>query len=296
MTLVLLAAGLGSRFGGDKQISHVGPDGQMLMEYTAYDAIEAGFDHIVFILKADMVDTVRRTLGDRIARRARVSYAVQDYTSLPDFYTVPQGRVKPFGTVHAVLCAADVVPADDCFATVNADDYYGREAFRRMASLLRALPASGEAGMVTYRLGNTLSENGGVTRGLCRTAGGFLCDICETRGIEIDAQGRAIANGAVLDASTPVSMNFWGFRGSMLPLMRDYFHAFLRTLTPEQVTAECLLPVMVGDMLADGSLRMHVDTSDAQWFGMTYREDKQQVADKLATLHEQNLYPQTLFD
>jgi len=170
MTLVLLAAGLGSRFGGDKQISHVGPNGQMLMEYTAYDAIEAGVDHIVFILKEEMVDTVRSALGERIAQRAKVSYAVQDYSSLPDFYTVPQNRVKPFGTVHAVLCAGEFIPEDDCFATVNADDYYGREAFERMASILRALPSSGEAGMVTYRLGNTLSANGGVTRGICRTA------------------------------------------------------------------------------------------------------------------------------
>ena len=187
------------------------------------------------------------------------------------------------------------IPEDDCFATVNADDYYGREAFERMASILRALPKSGEAGMVTYRLGNTLSANGGVTRGICRTEDGFLCDICETRNIVIGENGGAVAEGTALDMDAPVSMNFWGFAGSILPLMKNYFHTFLRGLAAGEEKAECLLPVMVGDMLADGSLRMHVDTSSAHWFGMTYREDKQEVSDKLAALHENKTYPRVLF-
>ena len=295
MTLVILAAGLGSRFGGDKQLSHVGPDGQMLMEYAAYDAVRAGFDHIVFILKEEMVDTVRRELGDRIAKAARVSYAVQNYASLPTWYTVPEGRAKPFGTVHALLCAAEDIDSEDCFATVNADDYYGPEAYRRMVQLLRSLPDRGEAGMVAYRLGNTLSPNGGVSRGLCRVENGRLHSICETRNIIISADGHPEANGEKLDPDAPISMNFWGYRANYLPHIRAYFHNFLQGLAPDEQKAECLLPVMAGDLLQAGELSLRVDTTPSHWFGMTYREDKREVSDKLAALHAAGAYPKTLF-
>ena len=295
MTLVLLAAGLGSRFGGDKQISHVGPNEQMLMEYAVYDAVRAGFDHIVFILKSEMVETVRRSLGERIARSVSVSYAVQDYTSLPDWYAVPEARVKPFGTVHALLCAQDHISPDDTFATVNADDYYGPEAFVRMAQLLRSLSERGEAGIVTYRLGNTLSRNGGVTRGLCRVENGLLQSICETRNIVVTENGTPAADGQVLDIESPVSMNFWGYRANIFPRMKAYFEDFLRGLAPDEIKGECLLPVMVGDLLTSGELALKVDTTTASWFGMTYREDKQEVTDKLAALHAAGCYPQTLF-
>jgi NDP-sugar pyrophosphorylase family protein len=295
MTLIILAAGLGSRFGGDKQISRVGPSGQMLMEYAAYDAVRAGFDHIVFVLKEDMIETVRRSLGDRIAKAARVSYATQNYASLPTWYTVPAGRTKPFGTVHALLCAVEELDPEDCFATVNADDYYGPEAYQRMAQLLRSLPDRGEAGMVTYRLGNTLSRNGGVTRGLCRTEGGYLQSIRETRNITADSGGTPIADGEILDPEIPVSMNFWGYRANYLPRIRTYFHDFLRGLSPNEQKAECLLPVMAGDLLQAGELSLRVDTTLSHWFGMTYREDRQEVSDKLAALHTAGAYPQTLF-
>jgi hypothetical protein len=242
-----------------------------------------------------MIETVRRSLGDRIAKAARVSYATQNYASLPTWYTVPAGRTKPFGTVHALLCAVEELDPEDCFATVNADDYYGPEAYQRMAQLLRSLPDRGEAGMVTYRLGNTLSRNGGVTRGLCRTEGGYLQSIRETRNITSDSSGTPIADGEILDPEIPVSMNFWGYRANYLPRIRTYFHDFLRGLSPDEQKAECLLPVMAGDLLQAGELSLRVDTTLSHWFGMTYREDRQEVSDKLTALHAAGAYPKTLF-
>ena len=286
-TLLILAAGLGSRFGGDKQISHVGPNGEFLMEYSIHDALKAGFNKVVFILKKEMVETVKREVGDKIAGRAEVCYAVQDYSGLPDWYSVPEDRVKPFGTTHAVLCAKEFLT--EPFVTVNADDYYGAECFDIMREML---PKMGEhtAAMVPYILKNTVSENGGVTRGVCDIENGKLKSVTETGGI-IPKGGKIVSENGDVDPEAEVSMNFWGFSEKTLPAMEKYFEDFLKDLAPDQLKAECLLPVMVNDMLADGSLEVLAKASGDRWFGITYKEDKADTEQKLRELHAKGTYP-----
>ena len=292
-TLVILAAGLGSRFGGNKQISHVGPNGQMLMEYSIYDAIAAGFTQIVFILKEDMVETVRTTVGDRIKDRVRVDYAVQNTNFLPAWYTLPSNRVKPLGTVHAVLAAKDVIRGP--FATVNADDYYGRTAFTIMHSMLTSLASPADACMVPYILGHTMSENGGVTRGICDIEKGYLRAIDETHDIHYEEDHRIVGEFGGLDPQEPVSMNIWGFHLDLLPEMQAYFESFLKGLAPDECRAECLLPVMVSDFLAQKIITVRAKSSPDHWFGMTYPADREAVMAALVLLHRKKVYPDTLF-
>ena len=292
-TLVILAAGLGSRFGGNKQISCVGPHGEILMQYSIHDAVKAGFDRIVFILKADMVEHVKSTVGDLLPAHVRVDYAVQDYSTVPQWYQIPADRTKPFGTVHAILAAKDVIDAP--FATVNADDYYGAQAFEMMHKMLTELDGASDASMVPYILGNTMSENGGVTRGICNIENGFLNYVEETHDI-VYAEDRSIVgeNGA-LDADERVSMNIWGFHHELLPAMQAYFDDFLHALKPDEIKAECLLPVMVNDFLKEGKISVRAEASSDRWFGITYQADRADVVAELAKLHQSGVYPEKLF-
>ena len=290
-TLVVLAAGLGSRFGGNKQISNVGPRGEFLMEYSVYDAVSAGFDHVVFILKEEMTDTVRARFEGRY-RGVKFDYAVQDATTIPAFYQVPVDRVKPFGTVHAVLAAAKFL--DSPFATINADDYYGKEAYRILAAMLGGLGSAGEAVMVPYVLGNTMSENGGVTRGVCRIRNGVLENVNETKNIQYAADGSITSDVGALDPQAMVSMNIWGFHPDFVPVMQTYFEDFLKSLAPDEIKAECLLPIMVNDLLHAGRLTVRAKVSPDRWFGITYREDRESVMAELARLHADGSYPEPL--
>ena len=292
-TLVILAAGLGSRFGGNKQISHVGPHGEILMEYSIHDAIEAGFTQIVFILKEEMVETVRQSIGERIKDRVRVDYAVQDYNSLPAWYSLPAERTKPFGTVHALLCAKDFVKGP--FATVNADDYYGKEAFRIMHDMLVAFAGKSDAGMVPYILGNTMSENGGVTRGVCEIQKGYLQNIDETSNIHYEEDHRIVGDHGGLDPQEVVSMNFWGFHPDLFDDMNTYFEDFLRAIKPDEIKAECLLPIMVDDFIKAKKITVKAKSSPDRWFGITYQADRDTVAAELQLLHRKGIYPETLF-
>ena len=292
-TLVVLAAGLGSRFGGNKQISHVGPHGEILMEYSIYDAIEAGFTQVVFILKEEMVDLIREGIGKRISERVRVDYAVQDTSTLPAWYSVPADRTKPFGTVHAVLCAKDVIRGP--FATVNADDYYGKEAFAIMHKMLTGFSDKSEAGMVPYILGNTMSENGGVTRGICDVEHGYLQKVDETHDIHYEEDHRIVGEYGGLDPQEMVSMNIWGFHTDLLPVMDAYFESFLRNLKEGDIKAECLLPIMVNDFLKEKKISVRAKSSPDRWFGITYQADRDTVAAELQLLHKKGVYPESLY-
>jgi len=240
-----------------------------------------------------MVDTVRELLGNRVSKRARVDYAVQDFHSIPNFYTVPRERQKPFGTVHAVLCAAPYLDAP--FATINADDYYGKEVYRILHRLLSEARDERDGAMVPYVLGNTMSRNGGVTRGICRVEQGRLLQVDETRNIRYAEDGAIIGDRGELSPDALVSMNIWGFREDFLPRMKLYFEDFLKGLPQDELRAECLLPVMVNDLLSAGEQRIRAERSNDEWFGLTYREDVAIAEASLKALHAKGNYPKKLF-
>ena len=289
-TLLIMAAGMGSRYGGNKQVDGLGPHGEILMEYSVYDAIRAGFDKVVFVIKPGMKDLVASICGDRIAKKVKVDYAFQDFSSVPSFYQIPQERTKPFGTVHAVLVARDVI--DQPFAVINADDYYGVSAFATAYDKLQTLAPQGEATMVGYQLKNTVSQNGTVSRGVCRAKNGNLSEVVETLKIKL------CENGEIRDigAGEPVSMNFWGFTPWIFGKLEEYFADFLKGLAPDAIKAECLLPVFVDDMMHRGELTVPMLTTDAMWFGVTYKEDKPNVQAELRKLHESGVYPASLHE
>lgn len=289
--LLIMAAGLGSRYGGNKQIDGLGPHGEILMQYSIYDAIRAGFEKIVFVIKPEHRETMER-ICDSI-RGAEIAFAYQDFSSIPEIYSVPEERVKPFGTVHAVLCASDVIR--EPFAVLNADDFYGADAFSIMQEALLSLQ-SGEAAMVAYRLKNTVSRNGAVTRGICCVEEGELKKVTETYRIAVDTQGRIVDDACgELDGEMPVSMNLWGFLPEMMESLRVSFEEFLSRIAQDDLKAEYALPTAIDRMLTVGSLRVRVLTTDAVWFGVTYREDRESVSAELARLHTAGVYPETLF-
>lgn len=304
--LVIMAAGMGSRYGGNKQVDGIGPDGEILMEYSIFDAVRAGFTKVVFIIKPEMEELMHRLCGDRVARMktadgapVEVCYAFQDFSSVPAFYHIPPERVKPFGTAHALLCARGFV--HEPFVVINADDYYGRDAFATIYSGLAHMADEGEAAMVGYRLDKTVSEHGSVTRGVCHVTDGVLDKIVETYKLTVFPDGsiRDVAEdpaGVPYAPDTVVSMNFWGFMPSIFGELERYFHDFLAALSPEELKAECLLPGLVGALIREEKLRVNVLHSSARWFGMTHHEDRDMVARELKTLHDGGVYPPTLHE
>ena len=300
VSLVIMAAGMGSRYGGSKQVDGIGPHKEILMEYSIHDALRAGFNKIVFIIKPEMEEMMEnlcgyiRNLKAKDGSPVEVAYAFQDFSSVPDFYTIPAERTKPFGTVHALLCAADVVDGPCC--VINADDYYGIGAYQTMYDHLMRMPAEGHAAMVGYLLKNTASLHGTVSRGVCAMENGKLCGVKETLKIQLYPDGtlRDLAEDVELSPENVVSMNFWGFAPSVFPQLKEYFENFLRNEAGENLKAECLLPVMVDHLMKAGELEVAVLESHDKWFGMTYQEDRPIVAEELRKLHEAGVYPETL--
>ena len=298
-TLLIMAAGLGSRYGGNKQIDRIGPNGEILMEYSIHDAIEAGFDKVVFVIRKSMDEVFRTMIGNKIAQKVKVEYAYQEYDSLPGGFIPPEDRTKPYGTVHAVTCAKDVI--HEPFAVINADDYYGRDAFKAMADALHRLQnEENKAYMVAYYLKNTVSKHGHVTRGVCSTDDtGHLVKVVETFSILPFPDGtiRDIHNnpdGVILDPDALVSMNLWGFAPSFFDAGIQYLSDFLKDGSGDPLKKECLLPALVDALMHTQGLKVEVLSTDAVWFGVTYKEDKDYVAAELRKLHDDGVYPPAL--
>ena len=290
-TLVILAAGIGSRYGGGvKQLEPVGPTDELIIDYSVHDAIAAGFNKIVFIIRHDIEADFRERIGARIEKicgplGVEIAYAFQEKNMYADF--VPEGRMKPWGTGHAVLCAADQI--DSPFAVINADDYYGKDGFVKASEFL----SSGSYALVGYILKNTLSDNGSVTRGICSVEDGKLVGITETKNIMKSFEG-AYADGVKLDENSLVTMNFWCYPQSFLDILKTGFTEFIRDMN-DPLKDEYLLPIIADGMLKAGTEFAVLPTHD-QWFGVTYEEDKAYVIDSFKKLYEAGVYQEKLYD
>jgi NDP-sugar pyrophosphorylase family protein len=288
LTLVVLAAGMGSRYGGLKQIDPVGPEGETVLDYAVFDAIRAGFTRVVFVIRRDFEDLFRDKIGARYAGKIAVDYVFQSLGALPPGFTVPAEREKPWGTGHAVWCAREAVKEN--FAVINADDFYGADSFRQLAAFLGVARGPAYA-MVGFRLANTLSEHGAVSRGVCVAgADGALVSITEHTGITPVEVGA----GRKFSGSELVSMNCWGFTPALFAGLDGQFREFL-TARGSELKAEFYLPAAVSTQIARGEAAVRVLPTDSTWFGVTYREDKPRVTAAIAALVEAGKYPAGLF-
>jgi len=300
MTLFVLAAGLGSRYGGLKQIDPMTKHGEFIIDFSVYDALRAGFDRVVFIIKKENYDLFRESIGKRIEKKIRVEYAFQSIDMIVPGDLIPEGRVKPWGTFHALLCAKEYLT--DPFAVINADDFYGADAYRAVADFLRKAEMrenNRTFAMVGYKVGNTLTDAGSVARGVCVTENGYLRSIVERTKIFKDPAGARFEdeNGetVILPADTPVSMNFWGFTPEIFKDGEKYFDSFLKAEHPDPLKAECYLPNVVGEMIENGSCEVEVLETSSQWYGVTYQEDKANVTEKIRMMIERGEYPDGLW-
>ena len=299
-TLVILAAGMGSRYGGLKQVDAVGNHGEAIIDFTLYDAIEAGFKKIVFIIRKEHEEIFEKNFGQKLRSKVEVAFAYQDLNDIPSDCTIPEGRVKPWGTTHALLACRNVI-TEDPFIICNADDFYGKDAFKKAIKFLNENHDDDEYAMVGYKLANTLSDNGTVTRGFCENKDGYLSNIREVlkiqkaaeTGAEYEENGQWIA----CDPNTPVSMNFWAFKPSIFKKLEKVFKAqFKQGMLNNPIKYEALLPNNVGDLVHAGECKVRILTSEDSWFGVTYKEDKPNVVAKIQSFKDAGLYPDNLWD
>ena len=299
--LVVMAAGMGSRYGGLKQIDPVGKNGEIIMDFSIYDAMRAGFSKVIFIIKEERLQDFKEVVGDRVSRYIPVEYAFQKLDDLPEGFSVPEGREKPWGTGHAVLAARDLIDAP--FAVINADDFYGGEAFREIGAFLETAEDGGKAhwAMVGYQLQNTLTENGHVARGVCVEKYGILETVVERTRIEKRADGPAYTEDGgetwhSLPADATVSMNLWGFTPGFVEDLKRDFRAFLENDVPKNpMKAEYFLPFVVNDQIRAGKADVRVLKSADKWYGVTYKEDKPVVMRALADMMASGVYPDPLW-
>ena len=301
MTLVIMAAGMGSRFGGLKQIEPIDEYGNFIIDYSIYDAIKVGFTKVVFIIKKENYDIFRETVGKRVEKSIEVEYVFQEIDYLPDGYSVPEGRVKPWGTAHAILCCKDVVKEN--FAIINSDDFYGRDAFRVIAEFLANDNSDSEYceyAMAGYKAKNTLTENGSVKRGVCDVEGKYLTKLIESKIEYIDGvlMAMPLEGGdmfPVFEEDT-VSMNMFGFTPKLFEYLEDRFPAFLDSHKEDIDTCEYLIPTVVFEQIENNVARVEVLKTDAVWQGITYKEDKPKVVSEIKALVDNGEYPAGLWN
>ena len=298
--LVVMAAGMGSRYGGLKQIDPIDKDGDIIIDFSIYDAIQAGFEKIVFIIKKENEADFRAAIGDRMSKHIQVEFVFQDLHNLPEGFTVPEGRVKPWGTGHAVLAAKKVL--SEPFAVINADDYYGKEAYVKVHDyLVQDHPQDGPMHicMAGFRLGNTLSDNGSVTRGVCHIEDGKLVGVTETHNIFKTADGAETRNddgtAEALDTKSLVSMNMWGLTPVFMETLEKGFVEFLENVEEGDIKKEYLLPEMIDRLIKEGKAKVDVLETKDTWFGVTYQEDKASVTAAFKKLAEDGVYPAQLY-
>ena len=290
LTLLIMAAGMGSRYGGLKQLDAIGPSGETIIDYSVYDAIKAGFTKVVFIIRKDFEQEFKSKITDKYEGQIQVEFAFQDLNDLPDEFTCPEGREKPWGTGHAILSARDVI--NEPFVAINGDDFYGRESFKVVADYYRK--GANSFSMVAFKLDKTLSSFGGVTRGLCIVNDEKLNTVIETADLQKTDYGVSSNRDIELDGSEPVSMNVWGFTPILFKYLEEKFVEFLSENGTE-MKSEYLIPSVVNELIQSGQETVHVLRSGATWFGVTYKEDKPYVEGEIEKLVNKGEYPGKLF-